>query len=140
MDQGKPLLHQDHIGIVADIAARGAEVDDARRFRALLSVGVNMAHHIVPYLSLTLFCHLVINIVLMALQLVDHFPGNHRLPVFRKAELHLRLGQGDPQPPPGLKLFILGKDVLHFLPRVTLRKRADILVRTHQISSPVSFL
>ena len=46
------LAHDNHIGVVTHIAGRRAQMDDARRLRALQTVSVNVAHHVVEALLL----------------------------------------------------------------------------------------
>ena len=47
--QLKALTHHDDVGVVADIAAGGTQMDDACRLGALLAVGVDMAHDVVAH-------------------------------------------------------------------------------------------
>ena len=50
IDKAVPV--QDQIGVVGHIAAGGAQMDDARRRRRGLAVGVHMRHHIMAHLAL----------------------------------------------------------------------------------------
>ena len=46
------LAHQDQVGVVGDVAARRAEVDDRPGRGADVAVGVDVGHHVVPQLPL----------------------------------------------------------------------------------------
>ena len=47
-DQLQRLAHQDQVGVVGDVAACGAQVDDRPRRGADVAVGVDVGHHVVP--------------------------------------------------------------------------------------------
>ena len=66
---GKAVPVQDQIGVVGHIAAGGAQMDDARRRRRGLAVGVHMRHHIMAHLALPPGGLLVVNIGDVSLQL-----------------------------------------------------------------------
>ena len=95
------LPHDDDIGVVADIAGGRTEVDDALRVRALYAVRIHMAHNIVTNLLLTCLCHLIIDLILMCLQLIDLLLRDV------EAQLMLRLCQCDPELSPGTELVVL---------------------------------
>ena len=103
------LGHDDDIGIIAHVAARRAEVDDASRLRALLAVGVDMAHHVVADYALARFGDLIVDVVGMRLELVDLLLRD------RQAELHLAFRQRDPQAAPRFELHIRREKVFHLL-------------------------
>ena len=67
IDKAVPV--QDQIGVVGHIAAGGAQMDDARRRRRRLTVGVHMRHYIVTHLALPPGGLLVVNIGDVSLQL-----------------------------------------------------------------------
>ena len=132
-DDPQALPHDDHVGVVADVAARRAQVDDPLRRGALHPVGVDVAHHIVTDLLLPRLGDVVVDVVRVGLQLGDLRVGD------REALPLLRPGQGDPQLPPGFELVVGGKNVLHFIARVTGAKGAFVSVVGHLCpSSPVS--
>ena len=79
-----------------------------------------MAHHIVAALALAALGVIVVNIVLMGLQFGNLLIGNGQ------ALLLLGARQGDPQPSPGAKLVVLGKDELHLRACIPGGKGADI--------------
>ena len=103
------LGHDDDIGIVAHVAARRAEVDDAGRLRALLAVGIDVAHHVVAHEALTRFGDLIIDVVGMRLELVNLLLRD------RQAQLHLALRQRDPQAAPCPELHIGREKIFHLL-------------------------
>ena len=75
-------------------------MDDSLCLRALHSIGVDMAHHIMANLFLTRLCHIVVDILRVGLQLFDLLFADG------KPQLPLGLRQGNPQTPPGLKFHI----------------------------------
>ena len=103
------LGHHDDVGVVADIAGGGAQVDDGARLGALPAERVNVGHHVVPHLPFPGLGHLVIDIVGVPLHLVDLLLGN------RKPQLLFGLRQSDPQAPPCPELLVGRKQELHFL-------------------------
>ena len=61
-------------------------MDDSLCLRALYAVCVHMGHDVVTYFFLALLRHIVIDLILMSLQLIDLFLCN------RQPQFHLRLG------------------------------------------------
>ncbi len=120
--QAGGLPQDDHIGIIPHIAAGGPQMDDRLRQRALPAVSIYMAHHVVAHLALTRLGHLVVDILGVRLQL-----GN-LLIRDGKAKLLFRLGQRDPQAPPGAKFEIFRKHRLHLPAGIAGGKRRDIPV------------
>ena len=108
-------------------------MDDSLCLRALYSVRVYVGHYIMAYLALALFCHIIIDVVSVCLELIDLLLGN------RQSQLLLCLCQSDPQSSPGAELHIRGKDILHLAARVPLGERAYISVCTHSFCSPLLF-
>ena len=51
-DHLQRFADQDQVGVVGDVAARGAEMDDRPGRGALVAVGVDVGHHVVPQLAL----------------------------------------------------------------------------------------
>ena len=111
------LTENYHIGIVADIAACSAEVYYRLGMGALHSVGVNVRHNIVAHLFLTFFGNIVVYIVLMRFKLFDLLVGNI------KTQLFFSFGEGYPETAPCSELEVFGKNMLHFLARVTRGER-----------------
>ena len=97
----------DEIGVVGDIGRSGAQVDDAGGLGALQAVGMDMGHHVVADGFLALFRLFEVDVRLMGLEIRDL--------LFRdgQAQLPFRLGQQDPQLPPGLELVLGRKDETH---------------------------
>ena len=120
------IAHNDDVGVIADIAARCAEVNDSGGLRALQPVCVNMAHDVMSYQLLALLCNSVIDVVDMHLHLIDHLLRDDRLSVLRQTELHLGLGKGNPKLSPGRKLLVLAENVLHLRRSVTLGEGACV--------------
>ena len=48
----RAFAHQDQVGVVGDVAARGAQVNDRPGSGAQVAVGVHVGHHVVPQLLL----------------------------------------------------------------------------------------
>ena len=71
----------------------------------LEAVGVDMAHDIMADQLLPGLCLGVVDILRVGGQLVDLFLGDIQ------PQLPLRRGQGDPEPPPGAELVVLGEEI-----------------------------
>ena len=106
---GQAVPVQDQIGVVGDVAAGSPQVDDARRSRCGLAVGVHMGHHVVAHLPLTLGGHVVVDVGDVGLQL------RHLLCRDGQAQVVLGAGQRRPQPPPGLIAAVVREQVQHVL-------------------------
>ena len=100
----------DHeVGVVGDVAARRAQMDDARRARRVLAEGVDVRHHVVANLFFARAHHVIVDGAdvggkLVHLRLCDGQP-----------QLMLRLCQTHPQPAPRFKAHIGRKQVQHIL-------------------------
>jgi len=121
--QLEALTHHDNVGIVADIAAGGTQMDDACRLGTLLAVSVDMAHDVVAHQLLPLDGDFIVDVVHMSFQLGHHLGGD-----IGQALLHLGPGQGHPQAAPGAELVVVREDVLHLIGGITGGKGADITV------------
>ena len=82
-------------------------MDDAGSLRALLAVGIHMAHHVVAHKALALFGDFIVDVLGVCLQLIDLFLRD------RQTELHFALCKRDPKAAPGLELHVRRKQVLH---------------------------
>ena len=76
-------------------------MDDAFCLRALQAISVHVAHNVVTHFLFTLLCVLVVDVVLVCLELLDHLRGD-----LGQAQLHLGLSQCDPQASPGTEFHI----------------------------------
>ena len=105
--QPQGLCHDNNIGIVSHITGGRAQMNDALCQGTLQAVGIHMGHYIMTHLALPLLRRLVIDVLGMAFHLVDLCDG--------QSQILLCLRQGNPQSPPGFKLFIRREDILHLL-------------------------
>ena len=97
-------------------------MNDRSSMRATCSKGTDMSHHVMANCLFLPFSHLVINLF----QMIPHFL---QLKICDgDAEFLLRLRQCQPQSSPGYKLPVIGKDLLHFLSRITGTERIHISV------------
>ena len=124
--QTQRIVHDHQIGVVADIAAGRAQMDDALGFRALHPVSVHMRHHIVAHLLFLFACHIVVDVVLMRFQLGNLLIGDGQ------AQLLLGFRQRDPQLAPCAELVVRRKQILHFLAGIAGGKGRFITVRHKQ--------
>ena len=120
--QGHGVPEDEDIGVVPHIAGGGAQVDNGLGVGTLLAIGVDVAHHVVAHQLLPGFRHVVVDVVGMGLQLVDLLLGD------RKAQLPLRLGQGDPELPPGAEFMVLREQILHLTAGIAGGERGDVPV------------
>ena len=126
-DQQQGLPHEDDVGVVPHIAAGGPQVDDGHGLGAQLAVGVDVGHHVVAQLLLPLGGLLIVDVGDVGLQLVHLLLGHGQ------AQLHLRPGQGHPQPAPGGKLLVGGEDVLHLVAGVAGGQGTFVSVGRHGV-------
>ena len=97
----------DEVGVVGDVAAGGAQVNDAGGGGSRFAVGVHMGHDVVADFLFPRRGHLVVNVGDVGLQL------RHLLAGDGEPQVVLRPGQGHPQPAPGLDAHIGGEQVQH---------------------------
>ena len=116
---------ENEIGVVGDVAARRAEVDNAGGGRRGLAIGVDVRHHIVAHLALALLGHSVVNVGDVRFQLRD-LPGGDG-----QSQLVLRAGERGPQTTPRLKAHIGGEQVQHIRRRVARRQGRFVNVFAH---------
>ena len=134
----KGVAHHDDVGVVADIAARSTQMDDAGRLRALQSVGVDVAHDIVAHQLLALLRHGVVDVIDVTLHLINHLLRDDGLSVLGKAQFHLGFRQRNPKLSPSGKLLVLTENVLHLRGGISLREGACVTVGVAHDYSPVS--
>ena len=118
-DREQPGLHQRHgvagdalLGVVADEAARGAEVENGLRRRGVLGVDMEVGHDVVPGLALDLGHP--DDIGLGHLDVGAHLFQRLRRNV--ETELRFGLGEREPHPPPR-RVAVAGGEKLEHLGR-----------------------
>ncbi len=121
-DQAQSPVHDDQVGVVADIAGRCAQMDDAARARALEPVGDDVRHDIVTHLLLLTSGFLVIDVFRVRPHFFDLRVCDWQ------SELLLRFRQSDPEPPPGPEFVVGRKEPLHCIAGVTTAQRTFIPV------------
>ncbi len=99
--------HTDDIRVVADVAARGAQMYYRLCIRTALAEGEHMRHNVVAHLVLVTRGRFIVDIVNMRLHLL------YLRIAYIEPELLLTLGKGYPQPAPCRKLEIIGEKALH---------------------------
>ena len=114
--QFQTFRHDDQVRVVADVARRRAEVDDALGFRALQSVSVYVGHDVVANDLLAFFGFVVVDIIGGGLQFCDLLVSDG------KAQLLFRFCQCDPEFSPGPEFHFRGKEVFHLFARIPFRK------------------
>jgi len=75
-------------------------MNDSFCFRALLAIGIDMRHNVMPHLFFAFRRHVIIDIVSISLQLSD------LLVCYRQAKLLFRLCKSNPQTSPGFEFFV----------------------------------
>ena len=103
----KPVTVEDQVCVIGDIAARCAEVDDARSVGRRLAVGVDVRHDIMAHFTLPCGNDIIIDIIDMSFKLL-HLLLGHRQP-----QLMLASGKLRPQSAPCAVAHIGRKQVLH---------------------------
>ena len=116
----------DEVAVVVHVAACCAQVDDAARLRAVLAPGADVGHDVVAQLALIARSGGVVYDAELLPQLV------HLLLRHGQAELHLVLGQRQPEPLPGRELVIRGEYLLHPLRSIARAERVFISVVLHR--------
>ena len=124
-DDGQRFGHLQDLAIVGDVRRGGAEVDDGFRRRRLETIRVDVRHHIVTDLALTLFGVLVVDVLSVRFQLGNLLIGD------RQPELLLRLGQSNPEPSPGSEFEIGREKVRHLSGGIPLRQRIGRRITFH---------
>ena len=131
LHQRKTFLHHQHVGVIAHIAAGGAQMDDALGVGALQAIGVHMAHHVVAAFLFPADGILIVDVVLVGFQLGNLLVGDVQAIGF------FGLGQSNPQPAPGAELVVLREDVLHLGGGITGLEGRDVFIVGHS-GSPFS--
>ena len=102
-----PLPHQQEIGVVRDVGARGAEVQERPRRRRLLAQEMDVRHHVVAQALLVLRRAVEIRVVEVGAQLAQGVVGDG------EPQLLLALHQGEPQATPQTDAASLAPQRLH---------------------------
>ena len=90
--------------------------------RAAVAVGFDMSHNVVSYLGLVLFSLIVVDIVNVVLQFFNLLVGDV------DSEFFFTFGKRHPQLSPGRELSVGGKNLLHFITRVSGTQRVFVNV------------
>ena len=126
----KRLAHENDIGVVADVAGRGAEVQNGLCLRAARAVGQHVGHDVVPHLVLARRGVVIVDVGDVRAQLLNLLIRD------RQTELLLALRQRDPESAPGGKLVVVGVNVLHCAPCVAGAQGIDVaVVHTYPLSA-----
>ena len=129
-DLRKRLAHENDIGIVADVAGRGAEVQNGLCLRAARAVGQHMGHDIVPHFVFTCRGIVIVDVGDVRAQFLNLCVRD------RQTELLFALCQRDPESAPGGKLVVVGVNVLHCAPGVAGAQGIDVaVVHTYPLSA-----
>src|SRR5207249_12088643 len=118
--QLQPLAHQDQVGVVGDVRAGRAEVEEGARRRRLVPEVMDVRHHVVPHTLLVLGGALQIGVVQVRAQLSERPVGDG------EAELALGLHEREPQPPPQADPPALSPQRLHRGRSVALAQRREV--------------
>ena len=116
------LAQQQQIGVVGNVATRGPEMDNCSGVGALVAVGVNVGHHVMPQPALVPLGCLEVDVVQVGPELLDLLPGDGQ------AQFGLGLGQGDPQPPPGAELPLRTPQPAHLRRGIAGNQRIVVLI------------
>ena len=116
--QTESICIDEDVGVVGNIARSCSKMDDAFCFRTLLSISVDMCHHIMPNFFLTSFCNIIIDVVDVGPHLIDLLIRD-----VDQAGCLFRFCQSHPELTPVRKLNIVRKQMLHFLAGIPPCKR-----------------
>ena len=108
LHQRQRFFHDEHIGVVTDIAGGGAQMNDGAGFGAGVSECVNVRHHIVAELFLVGGGLFVVHFIGVRLHFLNLLIGN------RQAGALFGFGQGNPESVPGAEFFVCREEILHF--------------------------
>ena len=128
-DLRKRLAHENDIGIVADVAGCGAEVQNGLRLRTARAVSQYVGHDIVPHFVFACRGIVIVDVRDVCAQLPDLRVCD------RQPKLLLALCQCDPESAPGGKFVVVGVNVLHCAPGVAGAQGIDVaVVHTYPLS------
>ncbi len=118
----KSLLHLNDVGVVANVAACRAEMNNWLGIRTNFAVGKNVRHNVVADLPFPCLGKIVIDVVDMRLHFVNLRVRD------RDTKLLFRLGKRNPEPAPGAELKIRREDVFHPLACISFTKRRYVVI------------
>jgi len=76
LDQAQCLAQAQRVGVIFDIHAGCAQMDDRPANRALLGIGANLSHQVMAQLTFELLGTFPINIILMSAQISELFAAH----------------------------------------------------------------
>ncbi len=132
--QTQCIPHDDNVRIVTHIAAGCSKVNDSLGLRALQTVRVYMAHHVMTNHLFSCLCLFVIDVLRMGLELINLFLCNI------EAQLLLGFRKSDPKLSPCPEFLVRGENILHLLAGIPCREGTFILVVCHIWNLLSSFL
>ena len=100
---------ENDVGVIGNIAAGSAQMDDAGGGGRSLAVGIHMSHHVVANFFFPGSGTGKVNVRDVGFQLLDLLFGD------RQPQRMLGLGKRNPELPPGLNPLLLGKQVQHIV-------------------------
>ena len=100
---------ENDVGVIGDIAAGGAQMDDTGGGGRGLAIGIHVGHHVVADFLFPCRGTGKVNVRDVGFQLLDLFLGD------RQPQRMLGLGKRNPELPPGLNPLLLGKQVQHIV-------------------------
>ena len=116
---------EDQVGVVRHIAARRAQMDDARCGRRRLAIGIDVRHHVVADLLLAPADAVVIDVVDVRFKLRNLIIRD------RQAQRGFSPGQRDPQPAPGAIARVRGEQLQHVAGRIARGQGRFVSVGAH---------
>ena len=100
---------ENDVGVIGDIAAGGAQMDDTGGGGRGLAVGIHVGHHVVADFLFPCRGTGKVDVRDVGFQLLDLLFGD------RQPQRMLGLGKRNPELPPGLNPLLLGKQVQHIV-------------------------
>ena len=138
-EQREPFAHEHEIRVVGHEGAGRAEMDERPRRGSRRGERLHVRHHIVPEAALELRRLGKIDVVEVRTHLRDAFVGDHGVSALvAHTQLALRLGEGQPELPPGAMAPLRRPQLQHRPRRVALaQRRAVSRVTAHRIMKSV---
>ncbi len=129
--QLEAAAHQQEVGVVGDVRARGAEMNERARRRRHIAERMNVGHDVVAEAALVLGHALEVEVVEVGAHLGDRLVGDLH------PERSLGLGQREPQRPPERMPRLWRPDLQHRARRIALgeRRRVPRAIRHRMMKS-----